>query len=101
ALARASSALVTFSPRLSIETPAPKSIHGGGDANRVRHLGAGDEAGGSALAKAGAFGERAQGAAFRQRDEYGPQHAAPCSARSDFRGLGRREAIISAYGALQ
>ena len=52
-------------------------IHGGGGAYGVRNLCAGDEAGGSALAKAGAFDDRAQRAALRQRKEKRPQHDAP------------------------
>ena len=67
-------------------------IHGGGGANRVRNLGAGDEAGGSALAKAGAFGDAAQRPALRQCNEDCPQHGAP-----DFRGLGLPEACVWHY----
>ena len=47
-------------------------IHRGGDADRVRDLCASHEAGGGALAEAGAFGDTAQPSALRERDECRP-----------------------------
>ncbi len=44
-------------------------IHRSGGANGVGNLGAGDEAGGRALAKAGVFGDGAQRPALRQCNE--------------------------------
>src|SRR5208283_5999492 len=64
-------------------------IHGGGGANCVLNLGAGDEAGGSALAKAGALGDGAHAPALGQCNEHCPQHGAP-----DFRGFGLPEACV-------
>jgi hypothetical protein len=71
-------------------------IHGGGRANGVGDLFAGYEAGGNALAKAGAFGDGAQPPALGQGYKCCPQHGAP-----DFRGLGLPKAFIISYLALQ
>src|SRR5260370_11725848 len=71
-----------------------KLIHGGGGANCVRNLCAGDETGGGALAEEGALGEGAGGSALRQGDEDGPQHAPPDFCGSDFPELGLPEAFV-------
>src|SRR5271165_1441600 len=56
-------------------------IYDGGYTNRVRDLGAGDEAGGIALAETGAFSYAAQPAALGEGDEDSSQHGGPGTVR--------------------
>jgi hypothetical protein len=71
-----------------------KSIDGGGGANRVGYFFAGYKTSGSALAKAGALGDGAQGTAFGEGNKQCPQHDAPDSCGSDCCELGLPEDFV-------